>query len=298
MRAAVAALGALGRDPVARGVRAVLEVEQRHGLPSTWFVLCGSPTLASLRAGDVTYAPESRAAAAILRELRARGCEIGLHGSFATADRPALFGEQRARLEQLTGHPVRGVRQHFLRMQPGATQHGMLAAGFQYDTTYGFPDRNGFRLGVADVIPAWDASAERPLALDEAPLCWMDRALSKYRGVEEPDAWVSEGIRLARACREVEGLWVGVWHPNLTPALGFPGAPRAFGDLVERIIADTPFVGTLSSVVTWRAARRGLRIHRLAPDGRIEAQGADPVTAPPALEDAAGQPIAAGWAKG
>jgi len=298
MRTAVAALWALGRDPVGQGVRAVLEVEQRHGVPSTWFVLCGTPTLASLRAGDLTYAPESRAATAILRDLIARGCEIGLHGSFATADRPALFGEQRTRLEQLTGHPVRGVRQHFLRMQPGATQHGMLASGFHYDATYGFPDRNGFRLGVADVIPAWDASAERPLALEEVPLCWMDRALSKYRGVEEPDAWVADGIRMARECREVEGVWVGVWHPNLTPALGFPGAPAAFGGLVERLVADAPFVGTLSSIVAWRAARRSLGIRRLAPDGRFEVHGAERVATPPALEDTARRPIAATWATG
>jgi len=296
MRAAAAALAAVGRDPVGRGVGAVLDAEQRHGVPSTWFVLCGTPTLASVRAGDLTYASESRAAATILRQLVARGCEIGLHGSFATADRPALFGEQRARLERLTGHPVRGVRQHFLRMRPGATQRGMLASGFQYDTTYGFPDRNGFRLGVADVIPAWDAATQRPLELDEVPLCWMDRALSKYRGVEEPDAWVAEGIRLARACREVEGVWVGVWHPNLSPALGFPGAPRAFAGLIDRLVADAPFVGTLSSVVTWRAARRTVRIRRLAPDGRIEAQGAASAVAPLALEDAQGRPLAAGWA--
>src|SRR5256885_8202858 len=50
--------------------------------------------------------------------------------------------------------------------------------------------------------------------------CWMDRALSKYRGVEDPERWVAAGLALARACRDVEGLWVGVWHPNLTAPLG------------------------------------------------------------------------------
>ncbi|HYK82120.1 MAG TPA: hypothetical protein VEU55_03170 [Gemmatimonadales bacterium] len=296
-RTAVAALGALGRDPVGRGVRAVLEVEHHYAVTSTWFVLCGTPTLASLRAGDVTYRPESRAVAAIVSALVARGCEIGLHGSFATTEHPALWGEQRARLERLSGQPVRGVRQHFLRMRPGATQHGMRAAGFQYDATYGFPDRNGFRLGVADVIPAWDALAERPLELEEVPLCWMDRSLSKYRGVEEPEAWVSEGLALARACREVEGVWVGVWHPNLIPPLGFPDAPAAFARLVERIVADAPFLGTLSSLVAWRTARRGLRIQRVAPDGRVEAHTPELAAAPLALEDPAGRPVAVEWAR-
>ena len=152
-RTVAAALAAVGRDPVGQGIRTVLEIERGYGVTSTWFVLCGTPTLATLRAGDLTYRPESPAAAAIIQTLAERQCEIGLHGSFATADRPDLFRVQRARLERLAGQPVAGVRQHFLRMQPGATPHAMLAGGFRFDATAGFADRNGFRLGAADVLP-------------------------------------------------------------------------------------------------------------------------------------------------
>jgi len=161
----------------------------------------------------------------------------------------------------------------------------MLAAGFRYDTTWGFPDRNGFSLGVADVIPVWDAAAERPIGLDEVPLCWMDRTLSKYAGIEDPGAWVAEGEALAQACRQVEGLWVGVWHPNLTPALGFPDAPGAFHTLLGRLVAQEPFIGTLSAMVEWRAARRSIRVRRLAPDGRIDAHAPVRASFPLRLED-------------
>src|SRR5438445_9574267 len=73
-------------------------------------------------------------------------------------DTEGLFQSQRARLERLTGtpHPPQGVRQHFLRLRPGVTHRAMAAAGLAYDSSYGFADRNGFRLGVADVIPVWD----------------------------------------------------------------------------------------------------------------------------------------------
>jgi hypothetical protein len=185
----------------------------------------------------------------------------------------------------LTGRPVLGVRQHFLRMRPGATHRGMLAAGFRYDTTWGFPDRNGFRLGVADVIPVWDAVAERPIGLDEVPLCWMDRTLSKYAGIEDPGAWVAEGEALAQVCRQVEGLWVGLWHPNLTPALGFPDAPAAFHTLLRRLVAQEPFIGTVSAMVEWRAARRSIRVRRLTPDGRIDAHAPLRASSPLRLED-------------
>src|SRR5256885_9531487 len=119
--------------------------------------------------------------------------------------------------------------------------------------------------------------------------CWMDRALSKYRGVEDPERWVAAGLALARACRDVEGLWVGVWHPNLTAPLGFPDAPAAFDELVRGVTGDAPFVGTLGAVVRWRVARRSVRIRRVAPDGRLEAYTALPAPAPLALEDAAGR---------
>jgi hypothetical protein len=164
----------------------------------------------------------------------------------------------------------------------------MAAAGFRYDSTSGFPDRNGFRLGVADVVPAWDAGASQPIDLQEVPLCWMDRALSKYAGIEDPNAWIAAGVALADACRQVEGLWVGVWHPNLAPPLGFPDAPAAFRTLLDRVLASQPFVGTLGAVTEWRAARRSIRVRRFAPDGRIDAYATASATSGLSLEDPGG----------
>jgi hypothetical protein len=98
----------------------------------------------------------------------------------------------------------------------------------------------------------------------------MDRALSKYRHVEDPAAWVADALELARVCRNVEGLWVGVWHPNLVPALGYPDAPAAFGQLLDGLLSERPFVGTLDEIVAWRRTRAALRVARVAPDGRFD----------------------------
>ena len=261
----------LGRNPVQRGLRELLDGERARDLVSTWFVLCGTPTLRTMRAGDLTYRPEGRGARAALSALRERGCEINLHGSFETSDRHALFVEQRRRLAKVIESSVLGVRQHFLRMRPGQTMRGMADAGFRYDSTWGFPDRNGFRLGVGDVIPTWDGAGDRALDLQEAPVVWMDRALSKYAGVEDPDAWIAEGVSLAEVCRDMNGLWVGVWHPNLTPPLGFPGAPAAFAALLDRLIALEPYLAPLGRLVDWRIARRNVRVRGILPDGRPDA---------------------------
>ncbi|HSY84407.1 MAG TPA: hypothetical protein VK807_21770 [Gemmatimonadaceae bacterium] len=261
-RVIAAALGAIGGDPTWRGMADVLSVERDVGVVSTWFLLCGTPTMSTWRAGDLTYSPESRAVKRLLDALAAAGHEVGLHGSFATYDNAEVFGEQRRRLSALGATPT-GVRQHYLRMVPGATQTAMRAAGFAYDATFGFPDRNGFRLGSADIVPSSFVEG-----LDEVPLVWMDRALSKYRGIEDPNAWVDDALELAAAARAVEGLWVGLWHCNLTAPLGYPGAPAAYARLLTEITRESPYVATLDRLVAWRRARRAVRATAVAPDGR------------------------------
>ncbi len=267
---AASAVSSAGFDPVTQGVVGVLNNEANAHIRSTWFILCGTPTLQTMRAGDLTYSAESTKARGIIAQVRAIGHEIGLHGSFATLDHTELFTEQRQRLAAIAGSPVRGIRQHYVRIQPGVTERAMVTAGFVYDSTYGFPDRNGFRLGVADVVPRWDADANTPIAIDEVPFTWMDRALSKYRGVENPAAWSNDALELAATARAVGGLWVGLWHPNLTPALGFPDAPRAYGTTIAGVLAESPFVAPLDTIVQWRRARRAVRVDAIAPDGSVE----------------------------
>ena len=266
-RVAAAAVASIGRPVVWNAIAALLAEEARHEVRSTWFVLCDRPTLATARAGDLTYRPDSAQARRIFDALRAAGHEIGLHGSFATSDDHARFGTQRSLVRAITGVEPAGLRQHYLRMRAATTPRGMASAGFSYDSTYGFADRNGFRLGTADVLPLWDSERQQPVGLDEAPFVWMDRALSKYQHVEAPRAWIDDALALAEQCRSVEGLWVGIWHPNLAPALGFPDAPEAYSRLVGELAHSGAHVAPLGELVAWRRARRTLRA-RLANDGQ------------------------------
>ena len=272
-----AVVGAAARSalaaPVADALRAILAVERRYELPATWFALVGDPTLGRWWQGDVTYRIESAAARGLLDAIAGSGHEVGLHGSMQTGSDPARFQEERDRLARLLGNAPQGVRQHFLKMRPGATQRAMQSAGFGYDATFGFSARNGFRLGVAETVTGWDAAGQAASGLEEVPLHWMDRALSKYQGVEDPDLLVADGLALAEVARREGGLWVGLWHPNLAPALGYPGAPAAFGRLVEALMGDGPWAARLDDVVAWRRARRATRVRSVAPDGRAELVG-------------------------
>ena len=159
------------------------------------------------------------------------------------------------------------MRQHYLRMRAATTPRGMASAGFAYDSTYGFADRNGFRLGTADVLPLWDAERQQPVGLDEAPFVWMDRALSKYQHVETPRAWIDDALALAERCRSVEGLWVGIWHPNLDAGTRIP---RRAGRRMHASSASSRAATRTSrrSESSWRGAARG---GRFAPGWRTMA---------------------------
>jgi len=256
---ATSMFGALTGDPVWHAAHRLLAVEKGAAVRSTWFAIAGTPTWSTIRAGDITYAPESPPVRRILDAARNDGHEIGLHGSFASFVNHDVFVQQRARLAAVAGGNANGVRQHFLRMRPGRSHEAMAQAGFTYDSTYGFSERNGFRLGVADVIPIWSEREGRVAPIDEAPFVWMDRALSKYHHIEDPAVWIDDALVIARACREVNGLWTGIWHPNLVPALGFPGAPAAFERLLHGLQEHSPWSATLGDIVAWRRTRRAVR---------------------------------------
>ena len=286
-----AAVRARGEPVVWSALSEVLAAESRHGVRSSWFVLCGRPTIATARAGDLTYRPDAPAARRMFDAIHDAGHEIGLHGSFVTSDDHAQFLAQRATLQKLVNTEAVGVRQHYLRMRAATTPRGMMAAGFLYDSTHGFADRNGFRLGVADVVPLWDAERQARVGLDEAPFTWMDRAMSKYQHVEDPKAWIDDALLIADRCREVNGMWVGIWHPNLAPALGFPDAPAAYARLLDELVSRDAYVAPLAELVEWRRTRRSLRGRVIGESAGVivTAGGSETVAHQFTIRDAAGR---------
>lgn len=288
IRDVLAALpSALLRNPVRRAVESILLAEREAGVRSSWFVLCGEPTFASMRRGDLTYRPDSALTRAVLSLIESGAHEVGLHGSFDTMLSTEVFREQRDRLRAMSSSDVTGVRQHYLRMRPGGTQRCMQDAGFAYDATFGFPDLNGFRLGAADVVTHFDA--ERGPSDDFAcvPLVWMDRTLSKYQRIEQPSRWIDDAAVLAQVCADVEGLWVGLWHTNVIASLGYPHGERAYRALIRMLRDRRPFIAPLADIVEWRRQRRRARAVGLDQRGR-PVFSRDGTAAPPPLESASG----------
>ena len=230
-RGDVSELGGLARAPLHRirgtdpnwSFERIVELEAEHGARSTFFLLAGHAHPAD------GQAPEAydRLRARIVDTLADAGAEIGLHGSYMTADDAGRLATEKAALEELSG-PLKGHRYHYLRVDPDANLAAVEQAGFRYDSTLGFPDALGFRAGIAHPFRPWGTR------LVEIPLAAMDATLAedRYLGLTAAEA-ESRLMALLDWAAEHGGGFAILWHNDRFD----PPTARGWDRLYARILA-------------------------------------------------------------
>ena len=168
------------------------------------------------RAYDAYYDLSDPWLGALMRRIRDRGHEIGIHPTYSTFRAPERIRGQVARLRE---HCDRlgiqqqewGGRQHFLRWENPTTWQAWNDAGLDYDSTLGFADRVGFRTGAAREYPVFNLRTRTRLALKERPLVVMEASLFDYERAsrEHAKARIAE---LRERCRAVSGDFTLLWH--------------------------------------------------------------------------------------
>jgi hypothetical protein len=157
-----------------------------------------------------------------IRYLDANGCEIGVHGSLNSYKYERLLSEEKRGLEQIVGHPVDGIRQHFLNLND-QTWRLQKAAGFKYDASYGYTDDVGFKEKRYHAFCA-KGLEDYPVV----PLAAMDFCL-----MAKPNPWKVATDLIAEA-EENEACLVINWHQRTFNEQEFPG----YGDLYFRILRE------------------------------------------------------------
>ena len=172
---------------------------------------------------DANYDLRSPKVRGLLDLIRASGAEIGLHASYAAGEDPRLLADERAELEQVGGMPIIKNRHHFLRWREPEQGAVIAAAGIAWDSTLGYADVAGFRLGVCHQIPLFDPAARRLLEIEEHPLVMMDCSFStpKYMNLTEEAAF--DSIRgMADVTSRYGGELALLWHNHmLAPYAGY-----------------------------------------------------------------------------
>jgi hypothetical protein len=228
-------LAMMGLKSLYNNISYVAREEEHRNLRSSFYLLSSNYDLTRLRP--------------TLTSLKDRGWEIGLHGDFGTHDSEEKMADAVSRFNSATGIVPRGLREHFLRFDYGASWAIMEKSGFSHDSSVGSRDTLGFRLGLCTPFHPPD-NGWSPLRILELPLVLMDTTLWGYLKRSE-----EEGMRDIQVMKgkvaAVEGLFTVLWHQEAARMRGGRLYPRLLDDLVK----DRCFVGSGESIAGWWNAR-------------------------------------------
>ncbi len=182
----------------------------------------------------------------------ARGSELAVHGLDSWRDAESGRSEMM-QLTSITGRKTAGVRMHWLYMATDSPRR-LEAAGFDYDSTWGYNNAVGYRAGTSQVFRLPDSAA-----LMELPLSIMDSALfySSRMNRSREDARQDCGHVVTNA-RRFGGTVVINWHDrSLAPE-------RLWGDFYQELVAevgkgDRAWFTTAGDAVDWFRWRRSIR---------------------------------------
>jgi hypothetical protein len=195
----------------------LMGVSERHGIAGAFYFLATKE--ASTRNGPYTL--EHPWVRSLIATIQRRGHEIGYHAGFDTYRDAERTGEEFRRLRAAAGElgvsqSQWGGRQHYLRWENPSTWENWERAGLDYDSTVGFAERIGFRLGTSHEFPAFNLRRREPLRLRERPLLVMDRTVFDYMGLSDDEAEKAI-LEVAGECRRAQGTLTLLWHNSTLP---------------------------------------------------------------------------------
>ena len=155
----------------------------------------------------------------LMREIHARGHEIGIHPGYNTYRHPKNMVRSVRRLREALddagiAQTQMGGRQHFLRWETPTTARLWDTHELHYDTTLSYADRPGFRCGTCFEYPMFDAIEQRALRLRQRPLIVMECSViaDRYLGLGYSAAALELMQRYQQTCYHVGGRFGLLWH--------------------------------------------------------------------------------------
>lgn len=110
----------------------------------------------------------------VLNFIKKEGHEIGLHGSLYSFQNPNLLIKEKNDLDNAGKINTIGERQHTLNFLVPHTWRYQEEAGFEYDLSFYYNDKIGFRTGICHPYHPFDVLNNTKFNLLELPTCFMD----------------------------------------------------------------------------------------------------------------------------
>ena len=220
-------LALAGYDPPKIGLKSLRMSENREGLKSTFFIKTGATAKQ-----DMNYNHKSRSFRKFLDSISDDGFEIGIHPSMKTYIDGDQLVVEKSRLERLTGHEVKSVRQHYLKFTASKTVGIWENAGMKYDGTLGFSRKAGFRNSIAFPFPLYNFEKDKISTVTELPLLIMDDTFSdnKSRTADEIFGKMKDLIDATKAAHGAASI---LFHNSLADPIDFPGFTKIYQRLLS-----------------------------------------------------------------
>ncbi|MDD1776862.1 MAG: hypothetical protein LUQ65_01755 [Candidatus Helarchaeota archaeon] len=225
-------------------------LEKKYGASSSFFFL--------------TNEYDFKKIAKDIQILKQNNKDIGLHGGFGTHNDAMKLKDEKEKLEKIIEQPVYGLRQHFLKFEFPTTWITQNEAKILYDTTVGFNDKVGFKIGIALPFspPGRDLT---PLPLIELPLVIMDAAVwTGLKLTEETALQIIQQIR--DIIKENHGLLTLLWHNNVLRMHG----GRIYKDILNLLVDQSVYIASGAEMAKWWQGRNRFQVLINQNNGTIE----------------------------
>lgn len=204
----------------------IMEIERKFDLKSTFFFLNETYPIHTLKPSSWKlglgyyniFDPKIKK---IIMDLDNQGWEIGLHGSYLSFKDIDLLRKEKCDLEGITGHPILGIRQHYLNIDH-QTWEIQAETGFIYDASYGFTDDIGFK--EDRYFPFNPLQGRRFYVV---PLALMDSCVMKKKNP------VQEALKVVKIAEEKKTCLVLNWHQRVFNEKEFPGYKKVYLLLIK-----------------------------------------------------------------
>lgn len=150
-------------------VTGMIDLESQFGFTSTFYLLNGKEGRFGARSGSASIPRVANHVPA--------GWNLGMHYNYNTYLNHTSFQDQRGALAAIAPTACQSGRAHYLRFDPERSFPFLESFGLRCDESAGYPDKIGYRCGIAGCFQAFDAAKSLPLRIWEVPLAIMDETI-------------------------------------------------------------------------------------------------------------------------
>lgn len=180
----------------------IMDISEKNKKVSSFYFMCSGNTKY-----DNRYKIDENKSLDLIKEIKQRGHNIGIHPSYNSYNNDAQFKKELYLLESITGQKITEGRQHYLRFEVPVTWQIWENNGMLIDSTCGYADKDGFRCGTGKEFSVFNILTRKKLKLKERPLIVMDGTLFDYNNYE-----LTEAINKIDSFKKKSNTLTLLWH--------------------------------------------------------------------------------------